>query len=91
MISPLAGTIVSVNPQLEVDPQLAAREPYDRGWIILMQPDSGEELDACRRGLMTGKAAQKWLTGEAQRIQAEALPEHLDDPQWQKVTKDFFS
>jgi glycine cleavage system H lipoate-binding protein/NAD-dependent dihydropyrimidine dehydrogenase PreA subunit len=91
MISPLAGKIVSVNPQLEVDPQLATREPYDRGWILLLQPNSGEELDACRRGLMTGKTARKWLAGEAERIQAEKLPEHLDDQQWQKVVKEFFS
>jgi glycine cleavage system H lipoate-binding protein/NAD-dependent dihydropyrimidine dehydrogenase PreA subunit len=91
MISPLAGTILSVNPQLEVDPQLAARDPYDRGWILLLQPNSGEELDACRRDLMTGKTARKWLAGEAGRIQAEALPEHLDEPQWRKVIKDFFS
>lgn len=91
MISPLAGTIVSVNPQLHVDPQLASREPFGRGWILLLQPHSREELDACRRNLMTGKTARKWLAGEAERIRAEALPEHLDDTQWQKVINDFFS
>jgi glycine cleavage system H protein len=36
--SPLAGTIVEVNKQLEMHPELVNQDPYDKGWLVLVKP-----------------------------------------------------
>lgn len=40
---PLGGTVVEVNDDLEDDPELVNKSPYDDGWIIRIEID--EEAD----------------------------------------------
>jgi glycine cleavage system H lipoate-binding protein/ferredoxin len=68
MLSPLPCTILSVNPHLVVDPPLPSREPYGRGWIVLVRADSREAADECRERLMTGHIAEEWLGEETVKI-----------------------
>lgn len=37
--SPLAGELLEVNPEVELNPALVNREPYGRGWIARLRPD----------------------------------------------------
>jgi glycine cleavage system H protein len=43
--SPLTGTVVAYNAELDDDPGLINRDPYGRGWIAEIQPERGEELE----------------------------------------------
>jgi glycine cleavage system H protein len=38
--APVAGEIVSVNPELELAPELLNSDPYGRGWICEIQVES---------------------------------------------------
>ena len=48
--APLAGTVVAVNDALAQSPELVNQDPYGKGWILRLKPDSkaatGELLDA---------------------------------------------
>lgn len=39
----VSGTIVAFNPDLEWEPALVNQDPYGRGWMIRIQPDSIED------------------------------------------------
>ncbi len=47
--SPLAGTIVEINKQLEMHSELVNQEPYDKGWLVIVKPDN---WDATRAELL---------------------------------------
>lgn len=38
--SPLSGEIVAVNDELEDAPELINQDPYGRGWLVEVRPDS---------------------------------------------------
>lgn len=40
--SPLAGTIVEVNPAMEEEPEVINQQPYSEGWMAAIQPDNWE-------------------------------------------------
>jgi len=40
--SPLAGTIVDVNPALVEEPEVINQQPYSEGWMATIQPDNWE-------------------------------------------------
>lgn len=52
--SPIAGEVVESNDELKTDPGLLNKSPYNRGWIVKMQPD---DLEADLAALVTGDAA----------------------------------
>ena len=41
---PVGGEVVDVNRELEDDPGLVNRDPYGKGWIILIKPESMDEF-----------------------------------------------
>jgi len=43
--APVSGEIVEVNDELENDPALVNKSPYDRGWILKMKMSDTGELD----------------------------------------------
>lgn len=51
--SPLAGTVLAVNPALEQTPQLVHRDPYGSGWIARLQ---ATDWDRDRALLLHGPA-----------------------------------
>jgi glycine cleavage system H protein len=50
LISPISGTIASVNEELEDSPELVNDSPYDEGWMIIVDPS---DLDAELANLMS--------------------------------------
>jgi glycine cleavage system H protein len=43
LISPVSGTIIEVNENLEEEPELVNEDPYGKGWIIkVILEDTGE-------------------------------------------------
>ena len=41
--SPVAGKIVEVNGALEGSPELVNQDPYDKGWLAVIEPEKGED------------------------------------------------
>jgi len=74
MLAPVAGTVVSTNKHLNVDPPLASREPFGRGWIALLAPKTRTDMEACRSALLTGHVAGRWLAEDAERLYAWSPP-----------------
>jgi glycine cleavage system H protein len=46
LISPVSGTVLSVNPQLELRPSVINEDPYNDGWLIEIQLKDDSELDS---------------------------------------------
>jgi glycine cleavage system H protein len=49
--SPVSGTIVAVNPALELSPEVINQDPYGEGWLVIVEADNwpaerGNLLDA---------------------------------------------
>jgi glycine cleavage system H protein len=62
--SPVSGTIVELNRTLEESPEFVNQDPYDKGWLAIIEVESGE---AALKGL---KPAAEYF--EFARAQAEA-------------------
>lgn len=45
LYAPVSGTVVDVNRTLVDAPELVNSDPYDQGWMILIQPQDLSELD----------------------------------------------
>jgi glycine cleavage system H protein len=45
IISPLTGTVVERNIELENSPELINEDPYGKGWLYVIRPDDISELD----------------------------------------------
>jgi len=41
--SPLTGTIVEVNPEMEEAPEAINQDPYGQGWLALIEPSAWED------------------------------------------------
>lgn len=43
---PLAGTVVSVNAELDQNPGLVNDEPYGQGWMLRFRPDNPQDYES---------------------------------------------
>jgi len=46
LYSPVTGTITERNSALEDAPELVNQDPYDQGWMVVIEPGDPTELDA---------------------------------------------
>ena len=42
LISPVSGTVVEVNPDLDLSPEIINQEPYGKGWLAVMEATNWE-------------------------------------------------
>lgn len=42
---PIGGTIESINPELENEPELVNSDPYEKGWMVKIKIDNPAELN----------------------------------------------
>ncbi|GAB4410068.1 MAG: glycine cleavage system protein GcvH [Anaerolineae bacterium] len=40
LASPVSGTIVAVNPALELSPEVINQDPYGEGWLVIVEADN---------------------------------------------------
>jgi len=57
VISPITGTVVKVNSELEDAPETINEDPYEKGWIVEINMDDASELD----GLMSAEEYAKFV------------------------------
>jgi glycine cleavage system H lipoate-binding protein len=104
MTSPIEGTVVEINEAVLRDPELARRDPYGEGWLMLVNaPDAKVSL----RNLLAGPLARWWTEESATRLQrslpstagmmaqdggfaVEDLGSSLPDAKWLQLGREFF-
>jgi glycine cleavage system H protein len=57
LFSPVTGKVVEVNDPLKDAPETVNEDPYEEGWMVVIEPADASELDA----LMDAKAYQAFL------------------------------
>jgi bidirectional [NiFe] hydrogenase diaphorase subunit len=64
-LSPLTGRILAVNREVLDSPSLVGRDPYHRGWLLLIQPEEKEKIWE----FYSGERAREWFTKKAQEME----------------------
>jgi bidirectional [NiFe] hydrogenase diaphorase subunit len=82
VLSPLTGTVSAVNRDVEESPNLAWRDPYRRGWLLMIEPGHPEEISQ----LYSGESARTWFIQEAKKLatlvtERTPNPSQKDEPQ----------
>ena len=65
IISPLSGSVQTVNPRLEKEPELITNDPRGDGWLIMIKP---RNLESDLRNLLFGRKALSWYRREEKEI-----------------------
>jgi glycine cleavage system H protein len=58
--SPVSGTVVDKNAEVEQNPELVNTDPYGKGWLVRIDPAGPSEAE---EGLMTASAYRKLTEG----------------------------
>jgi glycine cleavage system H lipoate-binding protein len=62
MVSPIEGVVIAVNPEIQRDPNLIAKDPYKEGWVcVVKSPDMAINLNNLLRGNFIGPWMQNTL------------------------------
>jgi glycine cleavage system H protein len=65
LISPLSGSVLSVNKQLKKSPEMVGSDPWEVGWLITIKPVN---LENDLRTLLSGKRAMEWYQKREQEV-----------------------
>jgi glycine cleavage system H protein len=63
LTSPIAGTVVEVNPAMETAPEAINQDPYGEGWLAILEP---ADWDADRARLLDAQAYFTLMKGQAE-------------------------
>ena len=55
LVSPISGTVVKVNEALKDQPELINDNPYDEGWMLVVQLSNPAELDSLMSAFGTSR------------------------------------
>jgi glycine cleavage system H protein len=61
VFAPVTGTIVERNMMLEEHPELVNEQPYEEGWLVMIEPIDRRAVE----GLMTADVYRALLQGES--------------------------
>jgi hypothetical protein len=103
VLAPIEGTITHVNSAAAAHPEIVNREPYEEGWLFIVEPNS---LKNDLKGLLFGPEAKQWLVEEkdhlVQKIQthlgataldggmpAQDFAAHLSGKKWAQFVRQF--
>jgi len=45
LYAPLTGKVVGINEELEDSPEFVNESPYDKAWMIIVEPSNNDEMD----------------------------------------------
>ncbi len=68
--SPVSGILVERNENVVRDPALVNQDPYERGWLVVIEPALWES--ECT-GFVSGPAIAHWAATEVQRYRSEGF------------------
>jgi len=75
VLSPISGTILSVNQRVRTNPHLLHDDPFQEGWLFTVEPEA--PLKHVRK-LKYGKESVSWLEKENARLMEMMGPEYKD-------------
>ncbi len=58
ILSPIEGKVVIINSDVINNPTRIWKDPYNRGWMLMIEPENIEEIES----LNFGKKAEDWFT-----------------------------
>lgn len=59
LYAPITGTVVAVNEDLEDSPEFVNESPYEKAWMVVVEPTVSSELDA----LLTSEQYEEVIEG----------------------------
>ncbi|MGE5247279.1 MAG: glycine cleavage system protein H [Verrucomicrobiota bacterium] len=59
LLSPVTGTVVALNPEVESVPRLVTKAPYEEGWLLTIRPSDSGELAV----LLAAEEYQRFVEG----------------------------
>ena len=62
LASPVAGTIIEINTDLEMTPEIINQDPYEKGWLAVIEVSANDDLAA---RLMTPAMYFEHMKGQA--------------------------
>ncbi len=68
LIAPVSGILVDRNEEVLSDPTLVNEEPYDRGWLVVIEPSEWETEHV---DLIHGEALTHWVSSEIERYKSQ--------------------
>jgi glycine cleavage system H lipoate-binding protein len=103
VLAPIEGTVTHINSSAVAHPEIVNREPYEEGWLFIVEPNS---LKNDLKGLLFGPEAKQWLVEEkdhlVQKIQtdigataldggmpAQDFAGHLSGKKWARFVRQF--
>ncbi len=72
LVSPVEGIVLAVNPDLPSHPDWSHASPFDKGWLVIVQPTN---LVRNLRKLRFGQEVDEWLEREVARLYETIYPE----------------
>lgn len=63
--APVDGVVTAVNPSIERDPALLKADPYQRGWVCMLNPTN---IARDLKQLMVGEETKDWIRREIDRF-----------------------
>jgi len=66
VLSPMSGIVMTTNQNALKQPDLAKKDPYGKGWLVVIDPVSG--LRSKTRKLLFEQKAVSWLNTEAKKL-----------------------
>jgi glycine cleavage system H protein len=72
IVSPISGSVLSVNQKLKDQPNLVSEDPLGNGFLLTLKP---KNLQGDQKFLLFGEAALSWYQKELERFKAAAVSE----------------
>jgi len=71
LVAPVSGEITQINEDLEDDTSLINSDPYGEGWILVIQAEDEDDLQAELKNLIHGDAVSAFVDREIARTEEE--------------------
>lgn len=71
MLSPMKGVVMATNQKVLREPDLAKRDPYGQGWLMVVEPQG---LKKNLKTLLFEREATAWLGSEVKRLEDMVMP-----------------
>jgi len=71
LVAPVSGEITEINEEMEEDTSLINTDPYGEGWILVIEAEDEDELQAELENLIHGDAVQGFVEQEIAKAEEE--------------------
>jgi glycine cleavage system H protein len=71
LVAPVSGEITKINEEMEEDTSLINTDPYGEGWILVIEAEDEDELQAELKNLIHGDAVQGFVEQEIAKAEEE--------------------